>query len=277
MVPDEGTPPASAKVDLFDSTYANFEAEVLARIRRKAFGEDFGQNSWTTADEYRRWIAELRLDSGSRVLEVACGAGGPALFLAREAGCRVVGVDINAHGVATANARAHDSGIGDRVSFSVTNADEPLAFPDETFDAVLCVDSAIHFPHRLRVLEEWRRVLRPAGRAVFTDPVVVTGIVSNEELAIRSSIGHFMFAPPGMNERLIRESGLTLIHQGDATENAATVSKRWHDARAEERDALVRIEGEARYAGLQKFFAAVHRLTSERRLSRLTYLVERPA
>ena len=40
--------------------------------------------------------------------------------------------------------------------------------------------------------------------------------------------------------------------------------------------ALIRIEGEDRFHGLQKFFAAVHRLTSERRLSRIVYLVERP-
>jgi hypothetical protein len=55
------------------------------------------------------------------------------------------------------------------------------------------------------------------------------------------------------------------------------VSKRWHDARAEDHDALVQIEGEERYLGLQRFFSIVHRLTSERRLSRLVYLARRPA
>ena len=35
-------------VDLFDCTYRHFEAEVLARVRQKTFGEDFGQHSWTT-------------------------------------------------------------------------------------------------------------------------------------------------------------------------------------------------------------------------------------
>jgi hypothetical protein len=35
----------SRNVDLFDSTYSHFEADVLARVRRKTFGEDFGQNS----------------------------------------------------------------------------------------------------------------------------------------------------------------------------------------------------------------------------------------
>ena len=88
-----------AKVDLYDSTYGHFEASVLARIREKTFGEDFGQNSWTTAEEYREWSRWLELREGSHVLEVASGSGGPAMFLAELSGARVTGIDINAHGV----------------------------------------------------------------------------------------------------------------------------------------------------------------------------------
>lgn len=259
-------------VDLFYNTYSHFEAEVLARIRRKTFGEDFGQNSWTTADEYRRWAGWLALHEDSHVLEVASGSGGPAIFLAELCGGRVTGVDINAHGVATAIQRAQASGLSDRVTFREADADKALPFPDRSFDAVLCIDSANHFPHRLRVLKEWQRVLEPGGRLLFTDPVVVTGPVSNEELAVRSSIGYFLFAPPGVNERLIEEAGFELAQVEDVTDNAATVSKRWHDAREEDHAALVQIEGEERYAGLQQFFSVVHRLTSERRLTRFAYM-----
>jgi SAM-dependent methyltransferase len=263
------------KVDLFDSTYGHFEADVLARVRRKTFGEDIGQNSWTTVEEYRRWVQALSLRQGSTVLEVASGSGGPALFLAQEVGCRVYGVDINAHGIATANKRSRAMGIDSRVAFTEANADKALPYSDEAFDAVLCVDSANHFPQRLQVLRDWRRILRPQGRALFTDPVVVTGFVSNEELAARSSIGYFVFAPTGLNERLIKEAGFALLQRDDVTENAAMVSKRWYDARAADRAALVQIEGEERYEGLQRFFHIVHRLTSERRLSRFAYLLQK--
>ena len=68
--------------DLFDSTYSHFGSEVLAPIRRKTFGEDFGQNSWTTAEEYRRWAGRLDLQETSHALEVASGSDGPAIFLA---------------------------------------------------------------------------------------------------------------------------------------------------------------------------------------------------
>ena len=124
------------KVDLFDSTYSHFEAEVLARIRARTFGEDFGQNSWTTADEYRRWAERLALDAGSHVLEVASGSGGPALFLAGLCGCRVTGVDLNEHGIAAAIRRAAAHGAGDRVTFRQADADVALSFADRSFDAV---------------------------------------------------------------------------------------------------------------------------------------------
>jgi SAM-dependent methyltransferase len=265
------------RVDLFDSTYSHFEAEVLARVRRKTFGEDFGQNSWTTADEYRRWAGWLDLGESSEILEVASGSGGPAIFLAEATGGRVTGIDINVHGVTAAVARAQARNLGDRVTFREVDAGVTLPFPDDTFHAILCVDSANHFPDRLGVLEEWRRVLRPGGRALFTDPVVVTGPVSNDELAARSSVGYFLFAPPGVNERLIEEAGLLLVRREDVTENAALVSKRWHDARTEDREAMVKIEGTERYESLQEFFAMVHRLTSERRLSRFVYVAEKRA
>lgn len=266
------------KVDLFDSTYSHFEAEVLARVRRSTFGEDFGQNSWTTAEEYRRWAKWLDLQASSRVLEVASGSGGPAVFLAELSGARVTGIDINVHGVAAAVERARAHGLADRVTFAVVDAGAKLTFPDRAFDAILCIDSACHFADRLGVLKEWHRVLEPGGKLLFTDPVVVTGLVSSEEFAARSSIGSFVFAPSGVNERMIEEAGFELVRPEDATENAALVSKRWHDARAEDHEALVRIEGEERFVKLQQFFSVVHRLTSERRLSRIAYMArKRPA
>ncbi len=81
--------------------------------------------------------------------------------------------------------------------------------------------------------------------------------------------------PPGVNEQLIKNVGFHLVQQEDVTENAASVSGRWHQARQRYQDALLQIEGEERFEGLQQFLASVHRLTTERRLSRVVYLVER--
>jgi SAM-dependent methyltransferase len=261
------------RVDLFDSTYTHFTEQVLGDIRKETFGVDFGQNSWTTADEYERFVPWLELTADHHALEVASGSGGPALYLARATGCRVTGIDSNESGVATATKLASE-GAAQSVRFQVADATARLPFEDDSFDALLCVDSMNHFPDRLAVLREWHRVLRPGRRALFTDPVVVTGLVTNDELALRSSIGLFVFAPPQVNERLIGEAGFRLVKQEDVTANAALVAARWCRARQAREEKLLSIEGRERFDGLQRFFETVHRLTSERRLSRIAYLVE---
>ena len=265
------------RIDLFNNTYSHFNEQVLNIIRKETFGVDIGQNSWLTVDEYERLLPWLGLTSDHHLLEVASGSGGPALYVARTVGCRVTGVDANEEGVTTASELAAKSHQTERVRFTVVDANARLPFPDESFDALLCIDSMNHFPDRLAVFREWRRLLRPGHRAIFTDPVVITGPVTNDELAARSSIGLFLFVPPGINERFIDEAGLRLVQQEDVTANAALVAGRWHDARQRHKEELLQIEGEERFEGLQRFFAAVHQLTSERRLSRIAFLVEKPA
>ena len=265
------------RIDFFDKPYANFAEQVLVTIREETFGEDIGQNSWVTAQEYEEFIRFLALSPEGHALEVASGSGGPAVHLARRTGCRVTGIDANPNGVAISTQTATLSGIAKRLNFQVADATRPLPFGEGTFDALLCIDSMNHFPNRGHSLAEWCRVLKPGGRAVFTDPVLITGPVTNDELAQRSSIGLFVFVPRGHNEELIVKAGFKLVNQLDLTENAALVSRRWREARHRFRDDLLRMEGEAQFEGVQKFLSAVHRLTAERRLSRVAYLAEKPA
>lgn len=265
----------SRRVDLFDSTYSHFNEQVLEAIRKETFGHDIGQNSWLTVDEYDRFILGLGLAPEDHVLEVASGSGGPAFYLAGRAGCAITGIDANESGIAVATEAAARSGETRRVDFKVADANAPLPFADNSFDGVLCIDSMNHFPNRLGVFQEWHRVLRPGRRAVFTDPVVITGPVTNDELAMRSLVGLFLFVPPGVNEDLIDSAGFQIVQQEDVTANAELISGRWHEARQRYRDSLLKIEGSERFEGLQQFFAAVNRLTRERRLSRIVYLVEK--
>jgi len=263
-------------VNLYGTAYGNFTAPAVEQVRRETYGEDFGQSSWVTADEYRRFFQMLGLSAADHVLDVGCGSGGPALFLAREIGCRVTGIDIDAAGLRSAEGLAGQFGMADTVTFQKAHVARPLPFPDNQFDALVSMDALCHFPERNRSFAEWRRILRPAGRLLVTDPVVVTGLVTKEELARRSSTGHFEFCPPGVNERLLRAAGFELESIEDVTENEAQVSGRWHDAREKRADELRRLEGEETFAGLQRFLATVHLLTRERRLSRFVYFARKP-
>lgn len=262
------------QVDLYNSTYGNFQEQVLAAVRKETYGDDIGQNSWITVDEYDTFYQWLNFSPGDHILEVASGSGGPAMYLAKKYKCRITGLDINEEGIKTANQAATDSNL-QSVRFQLADVNQRLPFEEGTFDALTCIDSMNHFRDRLSYLREWHRVLKPGKRAVFTDPVVITGPISNEELAARSSIGYFLFVPLETTKQFIREAGFQLIRCDDVTANIELTSGRWHASRQNHRQELIQIEGEERFEGLQKFLSTVHTLTETRRLSRFVFLVEK--
>jgi 2-polyprenyl-3-methyl-5-hydroxy-6-metoxy-1,4-benzoquinol methylase len=259
-------------VDLYGTAYRNLTTHALEQVRRDTYGEDFGQSSWVTADEYRRFFRLVDLGPTDKVLDVGCGSGGPAAFMAREVGCRVTGVDFNESGIRAALTLVKATGMQNQIDFRHADVRERLPFSDQAFDVIVCMDVICHLLDRSSLFREWSRILRPGGRILYTDPVVVTGLVSKEEFATRSSTGDFAFGPPGVNEQLIGEAGFELALTEDVTENEVEVSRRWHAARQQRAAELIQLEGEETFAGLQRFLTTVHRLTSERRMSRFVYV-----
>jgi SAM-dependent methyltransferase len=249
---------------------------VYAEVRREAFGEDIGQNSWLTIEELERFSSWLELEPSARLLDVACGSGGPALHLARLTGCKVLGVELYDEAVANGNRAAREAGLEMRASFMQADASRTLPFESDFFDVILCVDAINHLRGRADVLADWARLLRPGGRLLFTDPVTVTGILGSDEIAIRSSIGYFLFVPPGENERLLTEAGLNVLAVEDATGHLAEVARRRHDARAKHAETVRQVEGDAAFEGRQRLFDIVATLARERRLSRVVYVAENP-
>jgi SAM-dependent methyltransferase len=266
-----------SSVDLYDGSYSQHSNRVYQEIRTKTYGRDLGQTGWMTSEELTGYAKLLHLNSNSNVLEVGCGAGGCAIFLAQSFGSTVTGVDVNANGIRNASALAQSSGLAERIRFEQMDAAERLPFADESFEAIFSNDAMCHIQRRLEVLKEWRRVLKPDGRMIFTDAMVITGIISNEEIATRSSIGSYQFVPPGENERLIALSGLHLLTASDTTTSVEQISGRWKDAREKRREELLQIEGESTFSGLQQFLDCVHTVSQERRLSRFSYLGARGA
>jgi len=262
--------------DLYGAQYGRFASELYALIRAEAFDEDIGQNGWLTADEQDVFVSFLGLASASKLLDVACGSGGPTLRIARRIGCSVHGVDAHEQAILEARSRVEREQLVGRARFDRVDASRPLPFPDASFDGVHCIDAINHLPDRRRVLADWARVLRPGGNLVFTDPIVVTGPLTNEEIAIRSSIGFFLFVPPGTDERFLEEAGFAIADKLDRTENMARTAERWHAAREARADDLRRVEGDATFEGQQRFLEVTALLAAERRLSRFAFLAVRP-
>ena len=267
--------PTSARSH-YDLSYGNFHADLYAEIRREAFGEDIGQNSWLTRVEHDRFLGWLNLASSKSALDVCCGAGGPALRMAATTGCSIVGIDTHEQAIAAALALAAERGLAGRSQFQVMDAARPLAFPDACFDAIICIDAIVHLPGRLRVLGDWARLLKPRGRLLFTDSITVTGPVTNAEIQVRSSAGSYLFVPLGYDQTLLQDCGLRVIACENLTSAMAEIAARRHAARASRSSDLRAVEGDSRFELEQEFLAVTAATAAQGCLSRFVYVAEKP-
>ena len=259
----------------YDAAYGNFQTSLYEEIRREAFGEDIGQNSWLTAGEQDEFLSWLRLAADKTLLDVACGAGGPALRIAALTGCTITGVDVHEKAISTARSHASQRGLESRAEFRVVDADKQLPFPESSFDAITCIDAINHLTDRLLVLADWARLLKPGGRVLFTNPAVVTGPLTNAEIAVRASSGFYLFVPSGYDEQVITQCGLRVVACEDRTPKLAEIAERRKSARELRSSALRRVEGDVAYETQQKFLSVVASLAREARLSRYLYVAER--
>lgn len=263
-------------VDHYSAQYGQFAAGVHEQVRRAAFGQDVGQNSWLTVAELERFAGWLELGPASLLLDVGCGSGGPALHLAQRTGCEIVGAELYAEAVASGNRLALEAELEARARFVQADCSQSLPFEGGSFDAILCIDAINHLSDRPRVLVDWARLLKVGGRLCFTDPLTVTGPLGSDEIAVRTSIGYGLFLPAGENERLLAAAGLSLVTVEDTTESKAAVARRRHQARAQHEESLREVEGDQTFEGRQRFFDVAATLAGERRLSRYVYVAAKP-
>jgi hypothetical protein len=76
--------------------------------------------------------------------------------------------------------------------------------------------------------------------------------------------------------RLLEAAGFRLLNVCDTTANAQHIAGRWREARCKRAEALIAIEGQENFEGLQRFLITVETLNKERRLLRSIYLAQKP-
>jgi ubiquinone/menaquinone biosynthesis C-methylase UbiE len=134
-------------------------------LARYLLGDSFHPGGSQTT---RRLGDMLSLNFSSRVLDVACGKGTTAVFLAKEFGCEVIGVDYGGQNVEASRALVQAEQLEGRVQFERSDA-ESLPFRGESFDAIICECAFCTFPQKPLAAAEFFRVLRPGGRVGISD------------------------------------------------------------------------------------------------------------
>ena len=261
--------PALDGSDFYEKTYASVDTDPQRQVRLETYDEDLGQAGWLQAAEAREFASWLGAGLTS-VLDVACGSGGISALLAKETGAKLIGIDNDSRAIAAARGRDAQG-----CEFHVLDANDPLPFEEGSFDAVFSNDSAHHLRDRRATLREWARVLSEGGRVLYTEGLVLTGPISNEEVAGRTFMGYFVLTPPGENERAIEEAGLTIERAEDRSDAVTAVATRMFAARERHRESLVPLEGEDTFEAFQGFIDLARRLASEARLSRWVFVARK--
>ena len=206
---------------------------ILAGL--KVLGKDL--NSLThedlaPADEFHsagrsatRALADLaQIPSGSRVLDVGSGLGGPARYLAATRGCDVAGIDLTPEFCAVANELSRLTGLADRTRFQVGDALE-LPFVESNFDVVWTIQMQMNIRDKRRLYAGIARVLRPGG--LFVCQEVCTGNGEPIDLPVpwasRPEQSHLV--DPESLCGLVRDAGLRERSWRDVTSDIVAARK----------------------------------------------------
>ena len=161
--------------------------------------------------------------AGTNVLDVACGTGETACFLADQLSARVVGLDRSDQLLSRARAKVEAKGLA--IEFWQGDAAN-LPFPDAQFDVALC-ECTLCLVEKVAVLEEMTRVVRPGGRVGMHDLFWANDAPDALQRALAEGEGEEPETAEGWR-RLFAEAGLTDVCAVDKSD----AKRRWmRDAR----------------------------------------------
>jgi ubiquinone/menaquinone biosynthesis C-methylase UbiE len=156
--------------EYFDQWFADIDRSAA---RQQLFTDqlglppEVGPSNTVPLAGLREIAAVLALPPDGVLVDLACGRGGPGMWIAREVGARLIGVDFSAEAINQASARRELFGLTDTAAFQVGSL-EDSGLPDRVADAVVCVDAFQFAADGAAAATEVRRLLRPGGRVVLT-------------------------------------------------------------------------------------------------------------
>ena len=199
------------------------------------------------------------------VLDVGCGIGNPAFYLARRHGCRVTGISTSEVGLTTARKRATELGLAESVVFRHADG-MSNGLSDAGWDRVIVLESSHLMPRKDALMAECARVLRPGGCIVLCDvihrrAIGVAELVPNakEFNVLRRVFGRAKMEPLEVYKQLAQQSGLEVISCEDISEAVLPTFARWRENAHRHREEVQELIGPESW---QQFLEACDVLTS---------------
>ena len=207
------------QTDLLQRYHDRYEAAfspLMLKIERQVCGCDFGASSYATRSEVEAAVADLDLRPESRLLDIGCGSGWPALYMVEKSGCRAVLTDVPETGLEFARNRAKSMGVDERIdAISVDAANTGL--PGASFDVVTHSDVLCCLPHKEAVLRECRRLVKPGGVMMFS-VIYVPWNLAPDDWALGHERGPEFIETSKDYPDLLQEAGWSIFRRDELTD-----------------------------------------------------------
>lgn len=163
-----------------------------------------------------------KINESTHVLDLCCGLGGPARYLAYHHGCRVTGVDMNTDRLAGAVRLTERTKLQDRVLFHHANALQ-TGLADETFDVIVSQEAFCHIPDKKTLIAECVRLLKPGGCIVYTDILARNSMTNEIRSRLESEMAFSELSTLEQYCHLLEEKGCQVVEVEDLSDDWAQI------------------------------------------------------
>ena len=213
----------------------------------------------------RRMAAGAALRPGAEVLEVACGVGGAARFLARDFGVKVLATNVAEAQLAEAAAITEREGPAGFIEFALADFHD-LPYPDDRFDCWWCQEALLYSTDKERVLSEALRVVKPGGRLILSDLLLGRGMTGEARRHYVSTLSAQGMWPIEKWDALLAEMGVRIVEREDWSRHTELTCQRVLEALYAAREHFSDTVGREAVEG------TIHRMTMQLEAARAGHL-----